>query len=130
MILDTTVLVDLLRGDGDARDRVGELEQGGSLLWVPVPAVFELFEGIERADRPEDERARVEDVLDGYTVLGLQPHHARRAGTISGRLARRGRMLDPIDVQIAGMALAEGRPVLTRDTGDFERVAGLDVETY
>lgn len=130
MILDTSVLVDLLQSDEAAGERVRSLEEDGTLLWIPVPAVFELFEGIERADRPGEERARVEQVLDAYSVLAFEPRHARRAGTISGRLVRRGRMLDPVDVQIAGMAVVEGRPVLTRDVDDFDRVPGLDVETY
>lgn len=130
MILDTSVLIDLLRGREGARSRVSDLENSGALLWVPAPAIFELYEGIERADRPEDERSRVEAVLSGYSVLGFSPSHAQRAGTLSGRLVRRGEMLDPVDVQIAGMALAEGRAVLTRDTDDFDRVAGLDTETY
>lgn len=130
MILDTTVLVDLLRHHEPARERVEALEERGDLLWIPVPAVFELFEGIEHADRPEDERSQVEEVLDSYTLLEFASHHAQRAGTVSGRLIRRGRMLDPIDVQIAGMALAERQPVLTRDLDDFERVTDLEVETY
>lgn len=130
MIVDTSVLVDLLRGNAAARERVRELEDAGRLLWVPMPAVFELYEGIARADRPEPERARVRALLDDYTVRVFETEHARRAGELSGRLVRRGQMLDPIDVQIAGVALTEGRPVLTRDVGHFERVGDLDVETY
>lgn len=130
MILDTSVLVDLLRGHEDAHAEVGRLEADGRLLWVPAPAVFELFEGIERADRPAEERRQVEAVLEGYSVLAFEPRHARRAGEVSGRLARRGAMLDPLDIQVAGVALAEDRPVLTRDETDFRRVPGLEVETY
>lgn len=130
MILDTTVLVDLLRASEAAGARVRELEEDGQLLWIPAPVVFELFEGIERADRPADEQERVGQILDDYTLLAFEPAHARAAGRISGQLVRRGRMLDPVDVQVAGMALAEDRPVLTRDTGDFRRVADLRVASY
>lgn len=130
MILDTTVLVDLLRGRKEAEERIRGLEDEGRLLWIPNPAVLELFEGIERADRPSEERRKVREVIESYTLIPLETDHARRAGTVSGRLVRRGRMLDPIDVQIAGVALVEDRAVLTRNAKHFERIPGLDVATY
>lgn len=130
MILDTTLLIDLLRGDEKARARVRKLEEEGALLWVPAPAVFELWEGVERADRPQEERRRVADVLEGYTELAFEPRHAEQAGSLSGRLVRHAEMIDPVDAQIAGTALQERRPVLTRNVAHFARVAGLKVETY
>lgn len=130
MILATSLLVDVLREDPAARDAVLEQEEAGELLWIPMPAVFELYEGIALSDRPEPERSRVHAFLADYTVMDFRPAHARRAGELSGRLTRRGEMLDPIDVQIAGTALAEGAPVLTRDVDDFERVPELTVESY
>lgn len=130
MILDTTVLVDLLRGDAKARVRVKALEEGGVLLWVPTPALFELWEGVERSDRPERERRLMSEILGLYTVLAFEANHAARAGVLSGALVRRGEMLDPIDAQIAGIALEERRPVLTRNVAHYRRVPGLEVETY
>lgn len=130
MIVDTTLLVDLLRRDKAAIERVRALEANGTLLWIPTPAVFELWEGVERSDRPNQERERVAAVLRDYTVLSFDARHAERAGTLSGELVRRGRMLDPIDAQIAGMALEERLRVLTRNVSDYRRVAGLEVETY
>ena len=130
MIADTTVLVDLLRGDEAAQGEVRRLESEGVLLWVPTPAVFELWEGVERADRPDEEARRIDAVLGDYTVLAFERRHAARAGRVSGALLRRGTMLDPLDAQIAGMALEERLPVLTRNTRHFERVPGLEVATY
>lgn len=130
MIADTTLLADLLRGVDAAREVTERLEGKGSLLWVPTPAIFELWEGVERADRPEEERRRIEAVLEGYTVMPFGSRHAVRAGRISGELVRRGTMLDPVDAQIAGMALEERLAVLTRNARHFERVPDLEVVTY
>ena len=130
MIADTTLLVDLLRRDAAAREATARLEAEGVVLWIPTPAVFELWEGAERADRPEDEVRRIEAVLADYTVLALERPHAARAGRLSGAPLRRGTMIDPIDAQIAGMALEERLSVLTRNARHFERVPGLEVETY
>lgn len=130
MMLDTTFLVDLLRQDADARDRAAELEAGGEVAWVPAPALYELWEGVERAEDPPREMDRVERVLEGYTWMSVAPTHAIRAGRIAGRLIRRGEMLDPLDVLVAGMAIEEGHAVLTRNVEHFSRVRDLDVESY
>jgi len=130
VIADTTLLVDLLRGTEAAQREVRRLESEGVLLWVPTPAEFELWEGVERADRPEEEARRIDAVLGGYTVLAFERPHAARAGRLSGALLRRGTMLDPVDAQIAGMALEEQLQVLTRNAKHFERVPDLEVATY
>lgn len=130
MIVDTSLLVDLLRGDKDAKARVRKLEADGAVLWVPTPAVFELWEGVERADRPERERDAVEEILGAYTVMAFESRHAARAGSLSGKLVRRGEMIDPVDAEIAGVALEERLPVLTRNAKHFARVPDLRVETY
>lgn len=130
MIADTTLLVDLLRRDEAAKERTRRLESEGVVLWIPTPAVFELWEGAERADRPDDEVRRIEAVLADYTIMPFERRHAARAGRLSGALLRRGTMIDPIDAEIAGMALEERLPVLTRNARHFERVPGLEIETY
>lgn len=130
MILDTSFLVDLLRSDKAARARAGALEREGAILRVPAPAVYELWEGVERSRNPPREMMAVADLLQDYTQLSLEPRHAMRAGTISGSLARRGIVLDDIDTLIAGMAVEERMPVLTRNVKDFERVPALVLETY
>src|SRR5919204_1627741 len=129
VIADTTLLVDLLRRDEAARKTTERLESDGVVLWVPTPAVFELWEGVERADRPEEEARRIDAVLGDYTVLAFERRHAARAGRLSGSLLRRGTALDPVDVQIAGMALEERLAVLTRNVKHFERIPGLEVAT-
>jgi len=130
VIVDTTLLVDLLRGDPEAKAEVERLEATGAVLWIPTPVIFELAEGIERADRPPSERARVDAVLEGYTVLDFTRVHASRAGETSGNLIRRGSMIDPVDAQVAGIALVERLPVLTRNVKHFARVPGLETATY
>lgn len=130
MILDTCVLVDLLRGDATARAKIGDLEASGMALWVPSPAVFELAEGIERGDRPHQELERVESVLERCSLLDMTRRHGMRAGSLSGQLVRRGEMIDPVDALIAGMALEEGQPVMTRNARHFGRVPDLEVVPY
>lgn len=130
MILDTTFLIDLLRMDKAAHAVAARLEAGPDVPRVPAPAVYELWEGVERSKNPPRELFAVRDLLQDYTLVALEPRHAMRAGGVSGTLARRGIVLEDMDCLIAGIALEEREGVLTRNVQDFRRVEGLRVETY
>jgi predicted nucleic acid-binding protein len=130
MILDTSVVVDLLRRERTAIIRIKSLEASGEMIWIPAPAIFEIWEGIARADRPRQEADRVSGVLDDYTLQSFESRHAARAGRLSGELGRQGIVVDPLNAQIAGIALEERQPVLTRNLRDFQRFPDLKVVAY
>lgn len=130
MIVDTSFVIDLMQGDPDALATLEELEDGSESLHVPSLVFYELWEGIQRSDEPLRERDEVQAVLEAHPGLDLTPAAARRAGRLSGDLIERGEMLDDVDVLLAGMALEEGRGIVTRDGDDFERVDGVEVEGY
>lgn len=54
----------------------------------------------------------------------------RKAGKVSGTLISRGEEIDREDCIVGASALLNDEPVVTRNTEHFERIDGLDVETY
>ncbi len=54
----------------------------------------------------------------------------RKAGKISGELISRGEEIDREDCIIGATALLNDEPVVTRNSDHFDRIEGLDVETY
>lgn len=130
MILDTSFVVDVLRGDDRAVDLLADLESGSEALRVPSLVHYELWEGIERTDRPVREFEAVTKVLASYPSAELGPGAAVAAGRVSARLIRTGEMLDDVDVLLAGIALDRDEALVTRDADDFERIPDLEVVTY
>ncbi|MEF8851575.1 MAG: type II toxin-antitoxin system VapC family toxin [Haloarculaceae archaeon] len=130
MIEDTSFLVDVLGGDEAALDALTDIEADRKPEKVSSITVLELYEGVERADRPDDEVAEVIDVLDSKTVVPADHDVMRHAGRISGTLYADGRPIDREDCIVAATALQEDEPVVTRNAGHFERVDGLDVKEY
>ena len=63
-------------------------------------------------------------------VLPFERDDARAAGEIRSRLQRDGQLIGPFDILIAGQALARDLTLVTNNTREFARVAGLRLEDW
>lgn len=114
LALDTSVLVDLLRGDRSTLSEIDRLEGRGLVPVLNTVAVFEILSGVEFA-KSRSERARVEILLRQIPLEPFDLDSARRSAEIRAELQRMGRSPGTADVMIAGHALAGGHTLLTRD---------------
>lgn len=131
MILDTSFVEDVAREDPDAIATADRLAAEGVPERISVVTLYELYWGVGYVDTPAAEREAVDAVLDTKEVYEVTPEIARKAGRIAGRLSSDGRPLDdPGDELIGATGVVHDETVLTNDVGDFERIPGLEVETY
>jgi predicted nucleic acid-binding protein len=63
-------------------------------------------------------------------ILGLDAECAAKAGEVQGKLIRKGKMINPEDAMIAGIALINNETVLTKNVEHFSRIRDLKIETY
>lgn len=129
MILDTTFLVDVLRGDESVDELVGTIDESGTPR-VSAISVMELWEGVQLADTVAAERAGVRDLLEGLHELPFDRECAIEAGSISARLREDGERVETADLQIAATAMIHELPVVTGNVDHFERIAGVRVVDY
>ena len=129
MILDTTFLVDVLRGDSDVTDRLEAVDESGT-PFVSAVTMMELAEGIQLADASPAERAAVTDLLENVNEIPFDRQCAMRAGELNADLVTAGEPVDETDVMIAATAVVHGYPVVTRNVAHFERVDDLEVLSY
>lgn len=130
MIQDTSFIIDILNGDPDAQDVLELIERENRPEKVASITSLELYEGIQRSQRPADEKQTVLSVLDSKHVIPADHSIMKHAGELSGQLIEAGKQIDREDCVIAATAIQENEPVLTRNATHFERVPNLDVETY
>ena len=130
MIEDTSFVVDVLRGDDAALERLDQIERTHRPEKVASITVLELYEGIIRSSAPEERTRDVLEVLDSKPVVEADAAIMRRAGKLSGALYDRGEPIDREDCVIAATALLNDEPVVTRNTDHFERIDDLDVRSY
>ena len=99
-------------------------------MYLPTPALYELWEGVTRSGRTREEAAKVRAFASGHELLPFGDADAREAGLLSGRLSRTGRMMGTVDVEIAGMAKAREQTLLATDRRFRELSAEIRVEEY
>jgi predicted nucleic acid-binding protein len=130
MIEDTSFVIDLLHDDPDALEYLDLVEKENRPEKVASVTILELYEAVPQLDVPAERQQKILDVLDSRHVVSADDKVMRKAGKLSGELVSRGEEIDREDCIIGVTALLSDEPVVTRNSGHFERIDGLDVETY
>lgn len=127
-MLDTNLCIRVLRDRPPAlRLRFNEEAE---TLCVSTITLTELFHGAARSARPSENRRAVEQMKARLAVLEFDTEAAAHAGDIYAELGRRGELIGPYDILIAGHARSHGLIVITGNPKEFQRVDGLRSEDW
>jgi hypothetical protein len=124
VLLDTTVLIDLLRGRPGAVERLRALRSAGDAPYACAVNVEEIARGL-RAD--EEDAAR--GLVSGLRIAPLGEAEGWQAGRWRGEHASRGITLSQADCLVAAAAVSAGARLATGNPKDFP-MAGLSVEHW
>ncbi len=90
----------------------------------------ELYFGAYKSMRRDENLALLDELSKGFLSLPFDGNAARQFGRICAELARAGTPIGPYDLQIAAIALSRGLTLVTHNTREFSRVAGLYLEDW
>lgn len=90
----------------------------------------ELYYGAYKSARREANLALLETLFAGFPSFAFNGEAARIFGDIRADLARKGQPIGPYDLQIAAIALANNCVLVTHNTSEFSRIAGLRLEDW
>ena len=113
VVLDTTVLIDYLRGRSVV-DRVAMLRRRGDVALTTATNVEEVVRGL----RPGEEAA-ADTLFDGLPIVSLGRSEGRRAGEWRRGFARRGVTLSQADCLIAAAVVTVSGVLATGNPAHF-----------
>jgi tRNA(fMet)-specific endonuclease VapC len=126
-IIDTDILIDLLRNKQEAVTLIARLEEKNFLLSTTVVNAFELHYGAHKSKQPEKNLQSTKKLLSRLVVLPLTPKSAQKAGHIYAELEKKGQSIGLRDTLIGAIALTREYSVATRNVEHFRKITDLKI---
>lgn len=131
-LLDTNAVIALLRNrPTEVRERFRRAEATGDCLALSSIVLFELWYGVAKSIRIQENTERLKILLSGdLDLLDFDDEDARTAGQVRAALEKDGNPIGAYDLLIAGQALRRDLTVVTASTSEFSRVTGLSWQDW
>lgn len=128
-LLDTNACVAYLRrADSPVRKHLAQHAAADIVICSVVYA--ELCYGVLRSADPVHAQVQLASFLANFVSLPLDDRAAETAAVVRADLAKKGTPISPHDLLIAAIALANDLTLVTHNTREFGRVAGLKIEDW
>mgnify|MGYP001240479120 CR=1 FL=1 len=128
-LLDTNAVIALMTCRSETLLRRVEATEPSALAVSSIVA-HELYFGAYKSLKVDFNLETLRLLFTDIVSLDFDREDARAAGEIRADLKRQGAPIGPYDVLIAGQALARGLPLVTNNTSEFGRIAGLRLENW
>ena len=123
IIADTDVLIDFLRGRGEAGRVAVELESRS--FGTTAITAFEIRSGARTARQ----KSAVDTLLEAMTILPFGAEEARIGAEVRQHVESQGQPIGMADYMISAICIANDGVLLTRNLKHFERVKRLRLAT-
>jgi tRNA(fMet)-specific endonuclease VapC len=130
-LLDTDSLSYFFRGEGQVAQRLQSLTPAD--IGIPAPVLYESRHGMLRLASSARRTAllsALDRAVETLDVVCFDADAAEAAAKVRTDLEARGIGIGPIDVQIAGIAVARSMTLVTRNVKEFSGVNDLAVENW
>ncbi|MCL5786341.1 MAG: type II toxin-antitoxin system VapC family toxin [Candidatus Thermoplasmatota archaeon] len=122
IVLDTSYLISIARGEPDLGSKIGQLDEED--VFLTAIAHFEIFRS--GAKMGQKEHSFFSNLFSAYEILPFDTESSRRASIIQEKLDKVGLKVNIMDVLIAGTSLGHGiSRIATRDE-DFKVIAKVE----
>lgn len=123
-LLDTNTCIRYLNGRApQIRARMATIDDAD--IAISTVTQGEMFAGSAKSQQPVESRARQDAFFVRFLKLPFDEPAAAEYGRIRAALELAGTPIGPFDMQIAATAVAHGLIVVTHNTAEFSRIAGL-----
>ena len=113
LLLDTTVLIDALRGR-PAAERLRNLRREGIEPWICAVSIEEIWRGLRR-----DEEVSARRLVEALRLAPLGIAEGQRSGRWRREFAAKGITLHQADCLVAAAAIGVGAALATANVKDF-----------
>ena len=128
-LLDTNVCVRFLRGEESVVRRLLAADESDELR-IPAMVEGELFYGVEKSERRDENHDKVKSLLAIIPVCCADDETMEKFGELKARAEAAGKRVDDADVLIAATALRHNAVLVTGNARHFSRFDGLVLKDW
>ena len=129
MILDTDILVALLKGKREANEAIQDLQEKDDEVSTTIISAYELLKGAYLSLKPKNNLAQVQELLSNIRVLDITLQTCEEASKIYQDLKKAGSLIGEFDVLIAAIAQTYDETIMTKDE-HFNSIRGLKIANW
>ena len=122
--LDTSVIIDILRGDNNIKFKVAELSNKGEIFLTPI-TLCELYKGAYSFHNQDEKIKDVEKFISFFQILNFDKFSCREFGKFYAKLKKSGVIICDFDLIIASIVKVNDLILITRD----KHFKNLDIRT-
>ncbi|MCC3565920.1 MULTISPECIES: type II toxin-antitoxin system VapC family toxin [unclassified Microcoleus] len=127
-VLDTNTLIYYFKGQGQVAQNIANVSPQEIVISAIV--IFELQVGIAKSNSPAKRTQQLQQFLSRVSVIAFDRDAAVAAAIIGAQLEQQGTPIGPIDVLIAGTAVALQGTLVTHNVKEFSRISGLAIADW
>ncbi|MGB3264303.1 MAG: type II toxin-antitoxin system VapC family toxin [Microcoleus sp.] len=127
-VLDTNTSIYYFKGQGQVAQNIANVLP--QEIVVSAIVIFELQVGIAKSNSPAKRTQQLQQLLSRVNVIAFDRDAAVAAATIRAQLEQQGTPIGPIDVLIAGTAVALQATLVTHNVKEFSRVSELAIADW
>ncbi|MCK9607459.1 MAG: type II toxin-antitoxin system VapC family toxin [Methylomonas sp.] len=126
--LDTNTVIYFFKGMGNVATHLFNVPPHE--IAIPAVVLYELQVGIAKSNAPEKRSNQLNELLTVVSVLPFTAYETAITARIRVALEKAGTPIGPLDMMIAGIALANQATLVTHNTKEFSRIDGLRLEDW
>jgi tRNA(fMet)-specific endonuclease VapC len=125
-LLDTNIISYYLKGIENLKEKI---TSNIDSLSISIISYYEIISGLQSIDANKriNEFEKFCKLID---IINLDKASILASCKIYASLKKSGKLIDDIDILIAGIALSNNLVMITDNTGHFDRIEGLKVENW
>ena len=124
-ILDTNTLIYYFKNQGNVAQNLEAVSPENIVISTIV--LFELQVGLAKSMSPTKRSQQLQQLLRRVTLVPFDRDAALAVGTIRAQLEQQGTPIGPMDILIAGTAVALQGRIVTRNGREFSGIVGLPI---
>jgi len=127
VVIDTDILIDLLRDVKSVFEFISDMERKGWVLSTTIINAFELYHGAYRSRKQAENLASTRKLLERLIILGMSLKSAENAGRVYAELEVKGQSIGLRDAMVGSIALVRGCALATRNIEHLQKIPGLSL---